>query len=50
MTSDDHDHKHCLEMFQKLSEFIDEELIMSAVPKSKNTLITALPASPAWKP
>jgi len=26
MTSADHDHKHCLEMFQKLSEFIDEEL------------------------
>ena len=26
MTSNDHDHKHCLEMFEKLSEFIDGEL------------------------
>ena len=26
MTSDDHDHKHCLEMFKKLSEYIDGEL------------------------
>ena len=26
MTSDDHDHKHCLEMFEKLSEYIDGEL------------------------
>ena len=26
MTGDDHDHKHCLEMFEKLSEFIDGEL------------------------
>ena len=26
MSSDDHDHKHCLEMFEKLSEFIDGEL------------------------
>ena len=26
MTSADHDHKHCLEMFKKLSEFIDEEM------------------------
>ena len=26
MTSDDHDHKHCLEMFEKLSVYIDGEL------------------------
>ena len=26
MTSDEHDHKHCLEMFEKLSEYIDGEL------------------------
>ena len=26
MSSDDHDHKHCLEMFEKLSEYIDGEL------------------------
>jgi anti-sigma factor RsiW len=26
MPSDDHDHKHCLEMFEKLSEYIDGEL------------------------
>lgn len=26
MSSDDHDHQHCLEMFEKLSEFIDGEL------------------------
>lgn len=26
MTSDDHDHKHCLELFEKLSEYIDGEL------------------------
>jgi len=26
MSSDDHDHQHCLEMFEKLSEFIDDEL------------------------
>ncbi len=26
MTSDDHDHQHCLEMFEKLSEYIDGEL------------------------
>jgi anti-sigma factor RsiW len=26
MTRDDHDHKHCLEMFKKLSEYIDGEL------------------------
>ena len=26
MTSDDHDHTHCLAMFQKLSEYIDGEL------------------------
>ena len=26
MTSDDHDHRHCLEMFEKLSEYIDGEL------------------------
>ena len=26
MTSNDHDHQHCLEMFEKLSEYIDGEL------------------------
>lgn len=26
MTSGDHDHQHCLEMFEKLSEYIDGEL------------------------
>ena len=26
MTSEDHDHQHCLEMFEKLSEYIDGEL------------------------
>ena len=26
MTGDDQDHSHCLEMFQKLSEYIDGEL------------------------
>ena len=26
MSNDDHDHKHCLEMFDKLSEYIDGEL------------------------
>jgi anti-sigma factor RsiW len=26
MTSDENDHKHCLEMFKKLSEYIDGEL------------------------
>ena len=26
MTSDNHHHKHCLEMFEKLSEYIDGEL------------------------
>jgi anti-sigma factor RsiW len=26
MTSDDQDHSHCLEMFRKLSEYIDGEL------------------------
>ncbi len=26
MTGADHDHKHCLEMFEKLSEYIDGEL------------------------
>jgi anti-sigma factor RsiW len=26
MQSDDHDHRHCLEMFKKLSEYIDGEL------------------------
>ncbi|MCP4630196.1 MAG: hypothetical protein GY850_42810 [bacterium] len=26
MSSDDHDHQHCLEMFEKLSEYIDGEL------------------------
>ena len=26
MCNDDHDHKHCLEMFEKLSEYIDDEL------------------------
>ena len=26
MESEDHDHKHCLEMFEKLSEYLDDEL------------------------
>jgi anti-sigma factor RsiW len=26
MSNDDHDRKHCLEMFEKLSEYIDGEL------------------------
>jgi anti-sigma factor (TIGR02949 family) len=26
MTSNGHDHKHCLELFEKLSEYIDGEL------------------------
>ena len=26
MTSDDHDHTQCLEMFEKLSEYLDREL------------------------
>jgi len=26
MTSDPHDHSHCLSMFEKLSEYIDNEL------------------------
>jgi len=26
MSSDDHDHQHCLEMFERLSEYIDGEL------------------------
>ncbi len=26
MSRDDHDHQHCLEMFEKLSEYIDGEL------------------------
>ena len=26
MTADDHDHEHCREMFEKLSEYIDGEL------------------------
>ena len=26
MTRDDHDHQHCLEMFEQLSEYIDGEL------------------------
>jgi len=26
MTGDDHDHEHCLAMFEKLSEYIDGEL------------------------
>ena len=26
MTRDDHDHQHCLEIFEKLSEYIDGEL------------------------
>ena len=30
MTSDDHDHRHCLEMFEKLSEYIDGELDQAA--------------------
>jgi len=26
MTKDGHDHKHCLELFEKLSEYLDNEL------------------------
>ena len=26
MNKDEHDHKHCLELFQKLSEYLDNEL------------------------
>lgn len=26
MSNDDHDHKHCLDLFEKLSEYIDGEL------------------------
>ena len=26
MSNEDHDHQHCLEMFEKLSEYIDGEL------------------------
>lgn len=26
MSNEDHDHKHCLEMWEKLSEYIDGEL------------------------
>jgi len=26
MNSDEHDHKHCLELFEKLSEYLDNEL------------------------
>ena len=26
MSKDEHDHKHCLELFQKLSEYLDNEL------------------------
>jgi anti-sigma factor RsiW len=26
MNKDDHDHKHCLELFEKLSEYLDNEL------------------------
>ncbi len=26
MTKDGHDHKHCLELFEKLSEYLDDEL------------------------
>ena len=26
MTNDEHDHKHCLEMFGRLSEYLDNEL------------------------
>ena len=35
MTSDDHDHKHCLEMFEKLSEYIDGELDHATCAKIK---------------
>ena len=33
MSNDDHDHKHCLEMFEKLSEYIDGELDHAACQK-----------------
>ncbi|MCK4987994.1 MAG: zf-HC2 domain-containing protein, partial [Desulfobacterales bacterium] len=26
MNNDEHDHKHCLEMFDRLSEYLDNEL------------------------
>ncbi|MGD8989873.1 MAG: zf-HC2 domain-containing protein [Desulfobacterales bacterium] len=26
MNKDEHDHKHCLELFEKLSEYLDNEL------------------------
>ena len=26
MSKDEHDHKHCLELFEKLSEYLDDEL------------------------
>ena len=35
MPSDDHDHKHCLEMFEKLSEYIDGELDHATCAKIK---------------
>jgi len=33
MSNEDHDHKHCLEMFDKLSEYIDGELDHAACEK-----------------
>jgi anti-sigma factor RsiW len=35
MSNDDHDHKHCLEMFEKLSEYIDGELDHATCEKIK---------------
>ena len=35
MSSDDHDHQHCLEMFEKLSEYIDGELDHAACAEIK---------------
>ena len=36
MCNDGHDHKHCLEMFEKLSEYIDDELDHATCEKIKN--------------
>ena len=35
MSNDDHDHQHCLEMFEKLSEYIDGELDHATCAKIK---------------
>jgi anti-sigma factor RsiW len=36
MSDDDHDHKHCLEMLAKLSEYIDGELDHATCEKIQN--------------